>query len=202
MIIVPHKDPFPFLLIKDIYDDYELDLIWREMLFLTHPSKFLSSSQAGGAVVQNEQYRHSHGLFLDDIYTDRKYSNILNINRKVFSKQIAEAFSDLSFGYNNYSIINKDTTFINYYESSDYYKPHRDYAIYSAITWFYAEPKHFYGGDFNFDDYGYNIPIQNNTCVIFPSFVRHSVDQVSMISPGQEFSCLGRYSMSQFMSHV
>ena len=146
---------------------------------------------------ENTKLKKNKGLFLDTIYSERSISNILILNRRSFDPEIIDAFSDLSFGYQSIKKTNGDTTLISYYENADYYKPHEDSSMYTAVTWFFKEPKAFVGGDFYFSDYNLKIEVQNNMMVLFPSFVKHSVGEI--LSKDESLSGYGRYSMTQFV---
>jgi Rps23 Pro-64 3,4-dihydroxylase Tpa1-like proline 4-hydroxylase len=188
------EEPFPFLKIENLYDKDELKLIWQELDFLTTK---LENPENTGAAKDNEgkSLKNNSGLLLDDVYQKRNISNILSINTKLFLPEIINAFSDLSFGYQNIKKTNYDRTLISYYENGGYYKSHEDIAMYTAITWFFKEPKAFVGGDFYFTDYNLKIEIKNNITVLFPSFVKHSVDEV--ILENKNIIGSGRYSMVQ-----
>jgi hypothetical protein len=188
------EEPFPFLKIENLYDKDELKLIWQELDFLTTK---LENPENTGAAKDNEgkSLKNNSGLLLDDVYQKRNISNILSINTKLFLPEIINAFSDLSFGYQNIKKTNYDRTLISYYENGGYYKSHEDIAMYTAITWFFKEPKAFVGGDFYFTDYNLKIEIKNNITVLFPSFVKHSVDEV-ILENNNLIGC-GRYSMVQ-----
>ena len=43
-------DPFPHLIIKNFYNDDELELIWEELKFYTKPGKLLTAKDFGGVV--------------------------------------------------------------------------------------------------------------------------------------------------------
>jgi hypothetical protein len=193
-IIHQIKEPFPFLKIVNLYNENELELIWQELNFLT--TKLENPENTGTAKDdEGKALKNNSGLLLDDVYQKRNISNILSINPKLFSPEIINAFSELSFGYQNIKKTNYDRTLISYYENGGYYKPHEDIAIYTAVTWFFKEPKAFVGGDFYFTDYNLKIEIQNNITVLFPSFVKHSVDEV--ILENKNIIGCGRYSMVQ-----
>jgi len=193
------EEPFPFLEIKDLYNDKELKLIWQELEFLNCLNKLQPPEKTGTAVDEktNVPLKNNSGLFLDNIYSKRSISNILTINRKLFSSEILDAFSELSFGYQNIKKTNVDTTLISYYDNGGYYKSHEDNAMYTAVTWFYKEPKAFTGGDLYFTDYNIQVEIENNMTVIFPSFVKHAVDNI--VLKDKDLIGYGRYSMVQFV---
>jgi hypothetical protein len=193
------REPFPFLEINNLYDEDELKLIWQELDFLTSLNKLESPEKTGAGIDEESEIalKNNRGLFLDDIYTKRNISNILSINSKIFLPEILNAFSELSFGYQSIKFTTTDRTLISYYENGGYYKPHEDKAMYTAVTWFFKEPKAFTGGNFYFTDYNITVNIKNNMTVLFPSFVTHSVDKVIM--ENNNLVGCGRYSMSQFI---
>jgi len=197
-IIHQIRNPFPFLQIENLYDEDELKLIWQELNFLNYPDKLQIPEKTGTALdKENIPLKKNKGLFLDTIYPKREISNFLTVNRRLFDSEILDIFSELSFGYQSIKHTNDDSTLISYYEDADYYKPHEDNAIYTAVTWFFKEPKAFIGGDFYFSDYNVKIEVQNNMMVLFPSFVKHSVDEI--ILKDRSLSGYGRYSMTQFV---
>ena len=85
-------EPFPHLIIKNFYNSNELELIWEELKFYTKPGKLLTAENFGGVVGST----NSHALALDEVYGTkfRILSNILTVNRKLFDKEILEAFSN------------------------------------------------------------------------------------------------------------
>jgi 2OG-Fe(II) oxygenase superfamily len=193
------EQPFPFLEIKNLYNDEELKLIWQELEFLNCLNKLEPPENTGTAVDEKSKVplKKNVGLFLDDIYTKRNLSNILTVNPKIFSRQIVDAFSELSFAYKIINSTNVDKTLISYYENGGYYKPHEDKSLFTAVTWFFKEPKAFTGGDLYFTDYNVQVEIENNMSVIFPSFVKHAVDKI--ILKDKDLIGYGRYAMTQFL---
>lgn len=195
--IIKNYDPFPFLEIENMYDDNQLKLIWQELEFLNHSNKFEGPKETGSAQKEGESLKKNNGLFLDNLYKTRNISNILTANQNLFSPHILEEFSSLCFLYENIKHTNEDTTLISYYDNGGYYKPHQDHALYSAVTWFFKEPKQFNGGDFYFTDCNLKIDVKNNKTVLFPSVIHHSVDEIKM----NDNSPLGygRYVMVQLL---
>ena len=198
-IIIKNYNPFPFLEIENMYDDFQLKLIWQELEFLNQLNKLESPEKTGGAEVEGEILKKNSGLYLDNLYKTRNISNILTVNKNLFEPYILEEFSSLCFLYENIKETNDDTTLISYYDNGGYYKSHRDQALYTAITWFFKEPKKFMGGDFYFSDYDYKIEIKNNKTILFPSVINHSVDEVMMVDESNCECGYGRYAMTQFL---
>lgn len=192
-------DPFPHLIVENVYSDDELVLIWKELEFLNQPGKWKCPTDTGTATEENIPLKNNLGLFLDGdrgIYKERQVSNILTLNRKIVNQEIMNAYSDLSFGYKTFLQTNADVTLLSYYENGHNYKKHIDDAVVSSLTWFYKEPKMFSGGDLVFSDFDrYRVEIKNNRAIIFPSFIFHEVEKVSM--PEYKPQC-GRYCVTQF----
>jgi len=195
------QDPFPHLIVDNIYNENELHLIWQELEFLTYPTKWKSPEETASAKLNDKILKNNLGVFLDGkdgIYADRKVSNILSVNRKILDKEIIGSYGALSFGYQTAFMTNTDTTLISYYEDSHYYEKHKDHAIMTALTWFYKEPKSFFGGDLIFSDFNkHTIELKNNRTVLFPSFVFHEVEEICMPEHKPGF---GRYCMAQFFA--
>ena len=200
-VITKIKDPFPYLKIENLYTEEELELIGDELIFLNHKCKLEDPEDTGSAKDSSDNLlKENKGLFLDDLYKRREISNILSVNRKIFNKEYLEAYASLSFGYKSILECNVDTTLISYYENGGYYKPHKDDAVHTVLTWFFETPKMFEGGDLFFPEYNEKIEIQQNMAIIFPSFVLHSVDEVKMdenLNRG-----FGRHCMSQFLKVI
>jgi Rps23 Pro-64 3,4-dihydroxylase Tpa1-like proline 4-hydroxylase len=197
MEIFSYFEPFPYLKIKNYYTEKENELIWEELKFLTHKSKLEPPQKTGQ---NNPIMKKNEGVFLDNVYTDRHYSNILNINRKTFSSCIMKEYSNLHFLHEIVNNINSDTTLLSYYENKGYYKPHSDKACITALTWFYKEPKQFTGGDLIFSSFNEKIEIENNMFIMFPSIIKHEVTDIVMDKSLSDFSGNGRYCISQFMN--
>jgi Rps23 Pro-64 3,4-dihydroxylase Tpa1-like proline 4-hydroxylase len=199
-IIIKNYDPFPFLEIENMYDEVQLKLIWQELEFLNQLDKLEGPEKTGSAEKEGgEILKKNSGLYLDNLYETRNISNILTVNENLFAPYILEEFSSLCFLYENIKHTNNDTTLISYYDNGGYYKPHQDNALYTAITWFFKEPKKFNGGDFYFSNYNHKIKIKNNKTVLFPSVINHSVDEVIMNNKSDCGQGYGRYAMAQFL---
>lgn len=196
------SNPFPYIIVRDLYDSGQLESIWEELKFLGHTQKLSGPADTGSATKpmegseEKKYLKQNNGVWLDNVFADRKYSNILQINRKLFALREIIWMNHPHWYFHQDGLL-KDTTLISYYENTDYYHTHKDTAYFTAITWFFKEPKKFKGGNFYFDDYDIEIEVENNKMVIFPSVINHSVDELKMSSQDLNKN-LGRYSMVQF----
>jgi len=195
-----YNEPFPYILIDDFYNQSELDGIWEELDYLCHPKRMgRSSIERGAATMDGQSLKNAWDMFLDCFFTSRDFSNILEINRKLIDQEIFKKHPHWLF--NHVSALNEDNTLIMYYENNDEYKPHRDLARLTCITWFYREPKKFTGGNLRFPRFDMEIECKHNRVIVFPSSIQHGVDKVGMEEKDMGKK-LGRFTMTQFLSCV
>jgi Rps23 Pro-64 3,4-dihydroxylase Tpa1-like proline 4-hydroxylase len=192
MVIHKIREPFPHLIIEDFYNQDELKLIWRELDFLTSPNKLMPANLNGSTEANHLS------IILDQAYANRSISDILTVNRKVFSKEILDAFVSLNPLLAHINLINSDSTKIKYYENYNGYKKHQDSARFTALTYFYKEPKAFEGGDLYFNDFDYTIKLNNNMLVLFVGALWHESLPVSLKQNGY-ITGNGKYTMTQFL---
>lgn len=189
------KEPFEFIIIDDTYTENELKLIFLELDFLCLSNKFLDPNHTGSARDENNLIKKNNkGIFLDDVYKKRDHSNILTLNRKIYSIQLEHPSIILNFLKDS----NFDITLLSYYENSDYYKSHKDLSVLTTVTYLHKQPKAFEGGNLILTEYGYQFePLFNRTYII-PGVVEHEVTEVKMKLEDCEKG-LGRYCISNFI---
>ncbi len=197
------KKPFPHLIINNFYNLDELELIWEELKFYTKPGKLLTAKHFGGVVNRT----NSHAITLDSVYGKsvgkssnylRSISNILTVNRKLFTSTALEQFAKIDDCCRIASNYNYDITKVRYYHNGEYYKPHTDDRFhFLAFSYFYKEPKKFTGGEVYFPTYKYDYPCYNNSMIILPGWVEHGVNEV-IINDSDYYDGYGRYCISSF----
>lgn len=189
------KEPFEYIIIDNTYTEEELKLIFLELDFWSISNNLMGPEHTGTAKYEDGTVKKKNkGVFLDDVYTDRNYSNILKINRKIFQLQINEP----SVIFNYLKASNQDTTLLSYYENNAQYKSHKDSSILTAITYLYKQPKVFEGGDLVLTDYSIAFEPWFNRTYIIPGVVEHEVTEVFM-KPEDCGKGLGRYCISNFI---
>lgn len=193
---------FPYILIDDFYSDQELNLIWEELLFLCYPHKLIKSTkETGGALsLDGELLKNTNHVYLDGFYSNRDYSNILRVNRKIFDNLQEIMWNHDSWFYKNL-MFSLDYTQVSYYEDGDDYRPHQDCSHVTSLSWFYKEPKAFTGGDLFFPQYDVKIEVLNNRTILFPSHVFHSVDKIVMDQKNRNTKS-GRFCISHFLQNT
>jgi hypothetical protein len=195
--------PFPHMIIKGLYDEEEMAKIQLELDYIYSNGNLLDPEDSWAAKDSDGKVKKQNkAISLDMFYTDRKYSNILWLNRNLWAPEIIhEVQKQNNFVMNYHMTSNADFTLLSYYENSDYYKPHWDQAALTALTWFWKEPKSFEGGNLYFSDYDYTVEVELGKCILFPSPINHAVEEVKMDSEmcGKGY---GRWVMTQFLSHA
>lgn len=181
--------------IDNFYSESELSDIMYEIKFLSKNNKLKPPMETGSAKQDYLPIKGNNGVFLDEIYADRNASDILRSNRKIFGLEIPSAFPCMKA----LKDATKDTTLISYYEDSDYYKSHKDFAVLTVLTYFYETPKAFKGGDLYLREYDVTLPCVFNRVYFLPSLIEHEVTTISM-DANDLGKGLGRYCMSQFLN--
>ena len=191
---IPHKEPIPYLLVKNYFDDKDIESMLKELRFLTPKMSFQLPQKMAEGTKQNNQ------INLDNLYGDRETSNILNVMNKIYDdKKLIETLHDMSWFYKVWKYTNLDQTFVAYYEDTDYYKAHRDIAVISLMYWLWEEPKSFTGGNVHLTDYDIEIPLERNQLMVMPSSTKHAVTSIKMINNNEKFSGMGRYCIVRFL---
>ena len=190
-----YQEPFPHLIVKNYYNEEELELIWEELKFYTKPDKLLEAKDFGGIADRT----NSHAIVLDEIYnSNRKLSNILTVTRKIFNSGILDVFSDIHDCCCIAKKANWDCTKVRYYHNGEYYEPHTDKSMqFLAFYYIHKEPKKFTGGEVYFPKYNYEYGCDSNSIIIFPGWVEHGVKEVK-IEDSEYFDGYGRYSITNF----
>jgi hypothetical protein len=197
------KQPFPHLIIEDLYSAEELKLVWDELRFLTQPGKLMDAAFFDAAWTTDSNgervyYTNSKALILDHIYSHRDMSNILMVNRKLFTNGYLKRFSELAPYLVSANKTNWDLTKVRYYGDGAKYDPHTDVRfVCLAVSFFHKTPKKFDGGELYFPDHDYQYECPDNSMIVFPGFIKHGVN---LVRCGEgPFSGSSRYSMTQFL---
>lgn len=199
MIFTPVKEPIPYLVIDKTFTSTELTCIYTELEFL-HP-KLLDPQSTGTAIKEDgTPGKKNTGVFLDTLYTNREFSDILKYNRKFFTESIFKEAENCHPAYGLLKTTSKDDTLLSYYDNNDYYEKHLDLTAITIITWFFKEPKNFTGGDLLFSDYNIKITPENNKSIIFLSCYHHEVTPVKIKDTSVPVS--GRFATTIFCKHI
>lgn len=193
-----------FLRIDNFLCKKELEEVWEEITFLSYRNKFEKDTGTSKNIETGELLSNKIGIFLDDVYTDRKYCNFFKYYKKWITKETRENLLKTSFFWRELNHCNYDRTLFSYYEDGRYYKEHEDTARLTQLFYTFKEPKKFTGGQIIFSDFNYSQEIENNTLILFPSWFKHEVKPVILdeATPDEQdkLECNGRYVFTTFFS--
>ncbi len=190
------SDPFPHITIHNLLDPKEFQLIWNELIFLV--PKMLPPEQTSAATRERGIPRKKgYGIMIDSMFNNKEHSDILLFMTKTVSERVRNASKESSDVYMQlFKHINHGCTLVQAYRNGDYYEPHEDSAVFTAVTLIHKTPKKYQGGELIFPDYNYNSKLENNSTIIFPSVVRHEVTEVKLKTDNPEDA---RFTISQLL---
>ncbi len=198
--VTVHTEPFHYIEVRNLWNEQERKEMFDEMLFLENKGIFKPPEETGSAVDDDKKVlKKNSGMFIDEVFYNRDYSDILKHNRKLFkvleNKKVKESwyFDGLNF--------NSDSTLVSYYEDACYYKPHKDKVVVTSVSWFFKEPRKFVGGEITFTDYDLTFRVTNDLTILFPSNIKHEVSEIS-IDDEDKGKQNGRFCMSQFLNNI
>lgn len=192
------ENPFPHVLIKNFYTVDELENIKHELRFLNKPDKMMSSGFIHGGCGTTTH----KALLLEEVYSNRKISDILTILDRKYTKEIVDSIIEKFPSYIKLRYINSKLTKARYYFNGEKYGAHTDYTTdFVTLSFFHSNPKKFSGGELHFTDYNYTVECSDNTFILFPSYVKHEVFEIK-ISDDEYYNGHGRYCVSQFLNLI
>lgn len=190
----------PFVLVQNVFDENELDSIHKELDFLqSRENLWLEPKDSGAAKdLENMLLKKNKGIWVNSIYANPEASAILTNNMKLYNSGVAQQIA-MEHSWFEYFLHNAEfTTLLSYYEDSDHYKPHRDHAVLTTLTWLYKEPKKFEGGELILNDEA-TVACTNNMTLIIPSTCMHEVTPI-LLEEEARGQGLGRYTITTFIS--
>lgn len=182
-------DPFPHLIVESAFNENEQDLIWKELEFINLNDRLSCKST-------NNIFENKILVAIGDIFSDQRFSDISKLTSVSLNREIKEKFSQLNFGYNSIWNTYNHKTFLSYYGENDSYEYTNNFSLYTILTFFYKEPKKFLGGELTFNDFNFEINIQNNTSILFPSFIPYSIKKVTF---NKTFKGYGKYCITTLL---
>ena len=192
------KNKTPYAYITDLYSEEELSELFSELDYLqSRPSIWLDPEKSGSAMTpDNTPLKQNRGIWMNHIYKQDNASAILSHNMKIYETGLAQNLAT-EHSWFEYLILNsRFSTLLSYYENNNHYKPHRDQAVLTTLTWLYKEPKQFEGGEITLNNEDI-VPCDNNSMIIFPSTCIHEVSPVVM--KNTDSIGMGRYTITTFV---
>jgi Rps23 Pro-64 3,4-dihydroxylase Tpa1-like proline 4-hydroxylase len=177
-----HYEPFDHLIVDDFLQPSEFNLVFAEVLILQTAMAGPSETGSSKDIIDGETFfrKSNVGIFLDSVYADRKYSNILKSFYKVFTEEFISKIDNKNWLYKKYlPQTNLDYTLLQSYGNGGYYKSHADEGLITAVTVLHKTPKEYSGGQLRFPEYdNYTVDLKNNQMIMFPAAISHEVLEV------------------------
>lgn len=168
-------DPFPHVLLRDIYTKGEWETCMRE--FHKLDPHLLPPEYSGSARHKKtgQTLKWNSGMFLTEMYPN---AECIPLTRRHITQQLTDQI-DCTWWVSQWESQNTQRWMLSRYVDGQYYNAHKDASLFTVLTWFHHTPKPFTGGDLIFPDYNnYTIPCNNNTGIIFYGPLRHEVPPI------------------------
>ena len=201
------SEPFPHLIVEDVYKENELELIWEELNFFTKPGKLMFPKDYGAAENRGGIDKSNALAFpLSGVLQGkaRRWSNILTLEDDVFNRLKPHLKEWKESHYSLYQIPTPTERYskIRYYHNNEGYETHADHPFaYIAFSYHHKHPKKFTGGELFFEEFdNYEFPCNDNTLIVIPAYVAHGVRTVK-IEDDDYYSGNGRYAITTFIDY-
>lgn len=197
------NDKASYITFQNIYDDCELEMIWQEAVFLCHEHKLLDPNETGtDRQFDGTPKKNNKGLWVDSIYCNRNTSNYLRLYRKGINLicNDKDILTNIDINLKLFFNCNVDATLMSYYENNGFYESHIDRSCYTYVFWLFKEPKKFSGGNIFLSELNQTIDVKSNMAVLFPSWLEHEVDKISMCDTIEKYKCNGRFAFTTFFN--
>lgn len=204
MNIVEMNTDISFLVLENVYSQQQINSIWKELEIFVDKDIFLDPEQSGTARYDDgTPMKKNKAVFVDQIYSQefRHMSSIISYPEQVLlNAEVKNMMQNVHPAFGTIFAANQHSTLVSYYESTDMYDFHFDYAAYSTLSYFFKEPQKFSGGEivFRVNEEILEIPVKNNMSIIFPSSYYHKVNPIVMEEKDMGKG-LGRFCISQFL---
>ena len=175
----------------------EVDTIYKECNKLRKLDLFTSETE-GAKDKEGKLLKRNKGVFLEQVYNYFFVSETLKIYRdKIHQDIFIRKMEKIHPYFRTLRSKGNTSTLVSYYDTSDYYKGHRDHSFITILFWVYEEPKAFTGGDLIIEN-ELTIECKKGRILFMPGWLIHEVTPVNMSEENQGKG-LGRYSVSQFV---
>ena len=170
------KYPFYHTILYDFFSQEEIKGINEERLLLQKDNTLTQPNEEDNHHKILKDTYNTNTIFLDQVYQEeRSNSYILNKVYKIY--QIDFDYESNPF-LKYLKISNKDFSTLQLYKNKSKYFEHIDRSLLTCLFVFYDVPKKFEGGDLVFSQYNYVPYLTNNSCIIFPGFEAHHVNEL------------------------
>lgn len=194
-----YNEEIPLIIVDNFYTEQERNDIMVELDYLSDDRRMIPPHKDKEAAhYKNVNQKNAKCQYLDSFFQHREHSSILQITEKIFQNN-TEIINNHPHWFYDCSQINAHWTHIIYYEHNEEYKPHKDTARMTVLTYFYREPKRFEGGHTLFPDYDIQVECKNNRILVFPSNITHASVSLKMDDQYRNKKN-GKFCITQFLN--
>lgn len=190
--------PFSHFIIPNFFNEEELESVHKEIDFIEQANGFTYNQSDLNTAKKDDEYIASRkGIFLNKFFNEenhRVFSSIYRSISKIYQEEALEFLSQFGTFGKLLKYTNSDSVLVSRYYNGDYYKPHKDFSLFTLLIYVWKE-KTFTGGDLIFTKYNYSIAPENNLAVLFPGQEWHGVTPIV----SQDSSTVQRTSISMFI---
>jgi hypothetical protein len=198
-------DGIDAVVIDNFYSEEQLNEIMIELKFLTKPSIMVDDKHKLGTAIDSDgdSLTRKSGVWVDQVFRNWRNSSLISYPmQNLANKEVSDKLIEFNSLFRILHHCNTRAHLLSYYENSEYYKTHRDIAVFTVLSYFYNEPKKFKGGDVTLhsstSDKKATVETRNNRIIIIPSCTLHEVSTIEMSS--NKLSGDGRYCCSIFLN--
>jgi 2OG-Fe(II) oxygenase superfamily len=190
MIIQNLKHPFHHTIIYDVFTGFELNQIMEEKRYLENinPLDYIDSNDEHHIELIEKQKVKTY-----PIQRINNSSKIKSILKKIYNLRGMEILSEENPYLRYIDATTQENIFLNIYKNGSKYHKHCDTSTLTALYLMWEGSGRINGGDFIFNEYNYKPYLTHNSCLIFPSYLQHEVEElfcdetVSRITINQRF---------------
>jgi 2OG-Fe(II) oxygenase superfamily len=191
MIVQNLKHPFYHTIIYDVFNGFELNQIMEEKKYLEslNPLDYVDVNDAHHIDLFEKQKVKSYGI--QRILNDS--SRIKDIAKKIYNLKGMGILGEDNPYLRYIDASTQENLFLNIYKNGSRYDTHYDTSTLTALYVMWEGNGRVNGGSFVFNEYNYRPYLTHNSCLIFPSYLDHEVeelfcdDAVSRITINQRF---------------
>jgi len=185
----------PFAVVDDFFNQYEADLILKELEFIR--PHFEGPGGSNGAVnPDGSTKKNNNSLWLNEFFVNPNFSKIYELTRQFYDPDFIYALCKENWIFRHlFDVPVGDNIQLLYYEQSSTYDTHTDTAFLTYLYWTHKTPKKFDGGDIILEE-DTKVEFKANRLLVFPSITPHRVTPVRMQEKADGY---GRYCVSNFL---
>jgi|LakMenEpi03Aug12_release.lakeMendotaPanAssembly.Ray.scaffolds.fasta_scaffold784457_1 Rps23 Pro-64 3,4-dihydroxylase Tpa1-like proline 4-hydroxylase len=176
--------PFEHVIIENYFEDNELKDIFCELEAIFKFKEKTNSLHVWNKSARKQGSFLSNRIAFNISYFAKDKNSITEKHfEKLFSLKISEYLFKNTYFCNFLKCVNDTGVVVGVYQEGDYYKPHYDTGIITALSHIWYEDYKFEGGELYFPDYNnYTLTPKNNNLIIFPSHITHGVKDITSVS--------------------